>query len=291
MNQFLVGLVERATLRVPVLERRTRSLFEPVAPTMDPIAVGGAEQAEPEELDEHLGPSQLYEATSPPRPEPGTGGGLETHSTQIASPAAAAAVLPPPGSPASPTSSPTRPVDGEQRLVLPTAARHGELERVTELETTLATARPLPPPARERRQLPMPARMSTQRSPTRHATDVVHAPPRAHNVQPPSADSLLPGPAPTAIGEPPVKASVPLLQSGPRIPGPPALLVRSQAGPPALQPNGIEAPPPAPVHVTIGRIEVRATSPAADRPPVRRPPAGPRMTLEGYLNGRRGGSR
>jgi len=320
MNQFLAGLIERATLSAPVLERRPRSLFEPLEPSMEPIALDGAELAEPADLDldldERMGPSQRHEAASLPRPERATGDGPKPPSLRSVS-APAEEVPPPPGGPASPAEevppptgspaslvfSPARHVSGEPRLVLPAAARHVELERFTEPhephETTPAPARPLPSPARDRAPLPMPARLSAQRSPIRHDAGATHEPPRARNaqpprarnVQPPRADSLLTGPAPTAVDPPLVQASVPLLPSGPRLPVPPALLARSQAAPRALQSNGLAAPPPAPVHVTIGRVEVRATSPAADRPPARRPPAGPRMTLEKYLNGQRGGSR
>jgi hypothetical protein len=253
---------------------------------MEPFALDSAELAERDDLDEHMGLSQRHEAASLPRPERATGDGPEPPSARSASPPAEE-VPPPPGSPASPASSP---------------ARHGsgELGRFTETEEMTPTpARQLPSPARDRGPLPMPARLSTQRSPIRHAAGAAHEPPRTRNVQPPrtrtvqppSADSLLTGPAPTAIAPPLVQASGPLLQSEPRLSVLPALLARSQASPRALQSNGLEAPPPAPVHVTIGRIEVRATSPAADRPPARRPPAGPRMTLENYLNRPRGGSR
>jgi hypothetical protein len=46
-------------------------------------------------------------------------------------------------------------------------------------------------------------------------------------------------------------------------------------------------PPPAPptIHVTIGRVEVRATPQATVRQPVPRP-GGPRMSLDDYLQSR-----
>jgi hypothetical protein len=51
-----------------------------------------------------------------------------------------------------------------------------------------------------------------------------------------------------------------------------------------------QAPPPAPtIHVTIGRVEVRATAPAA--PPPQRRPAPRRMSLDEYLTQRSSGGR
>ncbi len=56
------------------------------------------------------------------------------------------------------------------------------------------------------------------------------------------------------------------------------------------QPLEVEAVPRAPtIHVTIGRIEVRAAPPIAS--PRRTPPASPAMSLDEYLRQRRGGDR
>jgi hypothetical protein len=52
-----------------------------------------------------------------------------------------------------------------------------------------------------------------------------------------------------------------------------------------------QEPLPAPtIHVTIGRIEVRATPAPASAPPSRPKPA-PTMSLDDYLRQRNGGSR
>jgi hypothetical protein len=63
--------------------------------------------------------------------------------------------------------------------------------------------------------------------------------------------------------------------------------------PPALPPSGVRvelAPAPAPaIHVTIGRIEVRAVE-KAPAGPSRYEPRGPRTSLEDYLRQRRGGT-
>jgi len=294
VNPFFAGLVERATLRAPVLERRPRSLFEPVAGAVNGlVATDRAEQAErgdPDGFgDRPRPPAEQDDSSVGSGGEPATSGAPGARLTRLErSTAETPHHL---DNPVASASSPARHAGDEQRLVLATTSQHGKHEQFTRLETTLATALPLQFSARENGHPPRLALMSTQPYPPKHATDVAHGPPHARSVQPASADSLTTGPAPTTIGGPPARTSVPLLQAGPHIPGPPALLVRSQGGPGALQPNGIVATPPAPVHVTIGRIEVRANPPAADRTPVRRPPAGPRMSLDDYLNGRRGGSR
>ena len=59
-----------------------------------------------------------------------------------------------------------------------------------------------------------------------------------------------------------------------------------------LHANGTTAssPPPATVHVHIGRVDVRAVMPPAAPPRPAPQPAAPRATLEDYLSGRKGGS-
>jgi hypothetical protein len=119
----------------------------------------------------------------------------------------------------------------------------------------------------------------------------------------PAAPSGFTPPAPRDAVAQPVRSAVPGVQALRALP---ALLAPRAVGSPARETpapivrstvdrgprsNGPAAPPPAPVHVTIGRIEVRATTPAADRPPVRRPAPQPRLSLEDYLSGRRGGAR
>jgi hypothetical protein len=293
MNRFLLGLVERATLRAAVLERRPRSLFEPTAPPVAGLGpIDGAEQTESDGIDPRTGPSRGSAPASLPHREPAADGGPAAGSTRIESSREAEA---PPslGRPAAPASSPAGSAGGEPQPVRSTTPRPDELEQGPRHEAALATAIPLPPPARGRGRLPTPARRppQAQAASIEHAAGAAHAPLHGRGAWPASADPAITGPAPTPPGGPPATASMPVLSPGPRIPGPPPVLVRSQAGPGAQQPNGIAAAPPAPVHVTIGRVEVRAALPAVERSPVRRPPAGPRMTLDDYLHGRRGGSR
>jgi hypothetical protein len=136
----------------------------------------------------------------------------------------------------------------------------------------------------------MPPRVAAPTYLARRADGVIGGPFRTRK-DPAAVDELFAAaPAPPITADLPPGTNVPLLGSGPRVPGLPASIVHSSSGRvPRL--NGGDEPPPAPVHVTIGRIEVRASAPAAERQPVRRSPAGPRMSLDDYLNGRRRGSR
>jgi hypothetical protein len=72
-------------------------------------------------------------------------------------------------------------------------------------------------------------------------------------------------------------------------PKPVGILVAKRVSPPARGPVPAATPPPA-VHVTIGRVEIRAVAPPAGslRPA---PPAAPRLTLDAFLCGQHGGRR
>ena len=186
-------------------------------------------------------------------------------------------------------SSFARDAGDEQRPVSSAAPRHGNLESVARLDTAVAALLVQRPPRKVGPETPISARGSTQPYPLEHIDGLEH-PPRGRSSLVAADESAAAGPALTPNSGPLAGTNAPLLRSGPRIPGPSASIVRSHAGPRAPQPNDVMATPPAPVHVTIARIEVRASAPA-DRPPAHRPPAGPRLSLDAYLNGRRGGSR
>jgi hypothetical protein len=284
---FLTGLVERATLRAAVLERRPRSLFEPVAgalegPVYGPAAITGADPAAPSKLDERVGPTARDDAPRAPGREPATAGDPGANLPRIEQSEAAEAPRRPARSdaPGLPAGWSVGDAGGEGSA----APSHGEREPAARLDTALAPAvrgpRPLPsgrPPSA------IPVRASAP-PPLEHNDEVGHGPPRARNAH--AAASRAAAPAPVTPG-----TRAPLLGDGPPLAGPLTSSVRSHAGPGAPRSNGAAAPPPAPVQVTIGRIEVRAAVQAVERPPVRRPAVVPRMSLDAYLNRRRGGSR
>ena len=109
----------------------------------------------------------------------------------------------------------------------------------------------------------------------------------------PAAGACSQDPPPRSLAEPesrpPAKAVTP--QSGPVLPLP--VVARPQARPetqPRLSSAAEQATKPEPIiHVTIGRIEVRATP--ASSPPRKQTPAASMMSLEDYLRQRNGGGR
>lgn len=279
MNEFLTGLVERATLRAQVLDRRPRSLFEPVTPAVTaPIAVDGAFDgaawAAPGDLDDDSDLAARDEASRTLRREPAAGDDPGGRAPRLESSTEVEA-LPHRGMLATAAPLRARPAGEEQRLAVSAVARRDEA--------------PL-----EGRHAPMLAGLSAQppahASPGSSAGGSTYGSPRARTAPPAASDAAATVLLAFARGDSPAGSRVPLLRSGPRIPAPPALIVRSSEGR-GRRSNESVATSPAPVHVTIGRIEVRASAPAADRPPVRRGTPRPRMTLDDYLNGRRGGSR
>jgi len=160
-----------------------------------------------------------------------------------------------------------------------------DLEPGARLVPALAIA----PPVRRRRDHGAETRLPFTGLSGRHASalagELSRELPRAPAVRVASADPATIGQALAAHGGAPATSA--LLRSGPRVPGPPALLVQSQRSADLSRIGGTSAVSPPPVHVTIGRLEVRANGPGADRPPARRS-AGPKLTLEDYLHGRRG---
>ena len=334
MNQFLIGLVERATLRAPVLERRGRSLFEPNAPGVaGPLALEGDDPG-PGDLDAQLAaplagsarrapreptregePAEPWHRSEPspagaPRRSERSGarddeprpafaaldhGSLEPDAQPDAAPVTASIALAPapeiedPGREhGDPAWSARHRADDEPHVFAAPIA-HRDVEPTARLVPSLAIALPERP---RRDQGAQPQQRSTGRL-QRHAPaldgDAVRGTPRASAARAASPDPATAAPALAAHGGAPA-TNAPVLRSGPRVPGPSALLVQSQRPADLSRIGGIAAAAPPPVHVTIGRLEVRANGPGADRPPARRS-AGPKLTLDDYLHGRRGGSR
>jgi len=291
VNQFLAGLVERATRRVPVLERRPRALFEPMA-GQGGVAIEGIAPAAPDELEGRIDPIEREDAPSALGRDRATGRDPGAHAPRLEDPAEAA----PPDRGAAFRAS--RPPSNEPRVASAAGAPHGEREPVAPLDerdpVTRRDPRSAPAPREqaqpsERRLLAMPPRVAAPPYLAGRADGVIRGPSRARK-DPAAVDALFAAaPAPPIPADLRAVPSVPLLGSGAHIPGLPASIVQSSARR-APRPNG-DGEPPAPVHVTIGRIEVRASAPAAERPPVRRSPAGPRMSLDDYLTGQRRGSR
>jgi hypothetical protein len=289
---FFSGLIERATQGATGLQRRPRSLFEP-AVASDGTALEGVLQIMPPDLDARVDPVERGDASAAPRRELAPGGESIERAPGLDSSADAA--RPDRSAPADSVSHAARPA-GHQPPRASTALLAGaaidpsrfeiqrdELEPVTRLEPRApqpvhrpGSGTPLPPPSRDSAR--------PYRSP-----DGVARNPRVSEAAAAGADRTAVALAPAGAVAVPAGTKPQLVPAGPRIPVPPAVILQSAAGS-ATRPIGGVAPP-APVHVTIGRVEVRASAPAAERPPARRSAAGPRLTLDDYLNGRRRGAR
>jgi len=288
MSNFLGNLIARAAQRAPVLERRQHALFEPVTPRIVPVPVT---------IDRA---SDLYaeEATfASPRPRrTRTAEGAEEQPDAAASQAAGELPFPRIAERKGPESSP--------RPALRRIAQARTIEAASPLSTRTARAIPSAEPvidsgAEDRvARSPQPVLPKTDPLPYRPSIVVYESP------------NVVEG-RPTLIPESrPYRRAETLPAEAPR-PSPPIAQARESSGAAinllvpavprithavqlakAIQPSPGNRPlasansAPASVHVTIGRVEVRAVA-SAERATTRTAkPAAPRLTLDDYLRGR-----
>jgi hypothetical protein len=256
VNGFLAALVARTEGRLPVLERRPLSLFEPLARSAPVTPLVHPEQ-------QHDDPRG---APSPPPAMP---------------PAARSDVRDPP-------------VADRSSHSAPTARRSGVLAP----EPVAVTGRHAAPGLHEERPaagrpaaVPHAPGAKVAARDARVAMPGVEAPPVVHprggreHAEGAGARALAPAPdrAATLAGAP---------QQGPAPRTQPSVsLARAQAMNAARrEPAPIAAPTPAPVHISIGRVEIRAVQASADKPRAIGP-AAPRLSLDDYLQRRNGAAR
>jgi hypothetical protein len=283
---FLTRLVERATLRAPVLERRPRSLFEPAATGS---TVPASEVVAPEATSAMSGGRE-----GPARAESGAGWWRAPAEGESLAPASgddrrAGAREPVPSPPAvhrGGEAEGRRPAGQRQPPAAHAGAGHGVLELPAPPESARVAAWPTHD-GRRPRSLADAAR-PTSSAPVSSRERRADRDVSGHEGDGPTGASGR-RTAHVAVSTSTGGAGAAPLRPGRRLPGPPALLVRAQAGGRRSGADDGPAGAPGPVQITIGRIEVRATAP--ERPPVRRPAPGPKLTLDDYLNGRRGGAR
>jgi hypothetical protein len=255
VNGFLAALVARAERRLPVLERRPRSLFEPVAGA---VATHLTED-EPQQRDADGARSSLAampfaarpEARDPPSPDHGL----------HAEPAAwrRGLLLPDPIT-----------------AIAPPAATQLHEERPAITRAREASAAPDERPV---------ARRALAVTPRIEASSAVHARARHEHAQ--GTGSLTAAPAPMHA-----TPQAGALQSRPAATTRPALLLARAQAPFVTR---RESPPAAaatlaPVQISIGRVEIRAVQAAADKPRAVGP-AAPRLSLDDYLRRRNGAAR
>jgi translation initiation factor IF-2 len=257
MPGFLATLVARAEGQLPLLERRPRALFEPAvdapaAPlaTMDTRPGRGAAPAAP--------PPRAVEArmaphreTGEPPPSPPIG-----HTPPGLSQAAGVPLAPRADSPVRPEAE-----HGALLVALPAAhptARAADVPAPT-ARTSADASREEPPPVLQRA------------GPLREPVPVVV--PAARPVKEPAPPS-------GALQHRATSSTLGTVARA-RDPG----VGSSRHAMPAAA-----APLPAPVQISIGRVEIRAVQAAADRPRATGP-AAPKLSLDDYLRGRSGTTR
>lgn len=275
MSEFLTHLIERAAGQAPMLQRRPRALFEPVEPDAaapalleaghEPIAasprpVMPTPLARNEAQAKPLTPQPVLPTTNGlPQPLPATvPQALLKERGRVLQPEALQPLVRHTELPHIGETGPGR--DAEQistvvdsgKPALPTAAPATPMSKARRLK---AAAEPAHEPAqRERRR--QPGDGAAVRAASSHAAERRDLPP----------------PPPMTVPRRPAAAAV--------------LMAKAQTAPRAE--FAATAPPPAPVQISIGRVEVRAHTAAEPRPRAAAP-AAPRLKLDDYLRQRGGG--
>jgi len=270
MNGFLERLVARAEQRAPMVERRQPGLFEPRAWDGAATAAAAGHSLEQDDGEQEAaraeGPSQYRLLHDPPSrvqqrdaAQPNTAGFRVTAVRQATPPSAA--------------------------NVDRSALHEARPREATSVGGPVTTSRSVPrAPAMVGPEPPLPTDTTRRRLPPPSTPPLRLQPddtPR--RARRPSVAETPPRPVPHPAALPPLSRLVtPATVPAPARARAVRLAAAVKAPPPA-------APPllPAPVQVTIGRVEVRAASPA----PIARggaQPAGPRLGLDEYLRQRHG---
>ena len=293
MSGFLAALLGRDVGRLPVLERRPRSLFEPLAgrPAVAPRGADEDDASEPREASlsapagrsaaptaarqEFMTARWAGEAPAPARRDEAVA--AQAHRGPVPP---HAALLPPRPVPmiARRDASETQRSD---RAVMVSSVQHQATAR--RIDALVSSPESTPPSGSS-------SHSSSSRSPASRS----HTGPDDHRV----GDAPLSPPKPTAVGS---RERVPAAAAATRAaatlapmqsprPRPAVLLARSQnAAVSKRDAPGISGSPAA-VQISIGRVEIRAVQAPADTPR-RGGPAAPRLSLDAYLRGRNGAAR
>jgi hypothetical protein len=294
VTDFLSRLVERATGEPVGLQRRRPALFEP------PVLASGLARAEPEHSlsEPHLVEAQEERVVSAPaepaaerpaaplaipsmslRPTPGPPHSVGTPERGEDRPLGLPSSAHDPPAEAAPAEGlrlrPRRTVQPEPIIQLPVASRGPQKQAVpadplSSVEPHRSSPRPAEPAQRSEPPL-TPARPALVPPPSQLQPTVGDTGPRAAR-----SEIDRPDQSPAKPATPPPFAPLPRHEI-PRVRPAAAVTQQRQPGPPTI-------------HVTIGRVEVRAVPP----PPVAtRPqrPTGPRLSLDDYLKLRAGGGK
>jgi hypothetical protein len=256
-GDFLSGLLDRAQGRAPVVERRRPALFEPPRPASGDSLVEASLEAAPAYSEPHATAYARDLTAPPPAPRPP----VPTGTTLSAPPVQPAPLVEPvparqpaiPAHPAPPAHQPRPQESLITRTIHETTVAREPAQPAVQVRIAQPPPAPVPPvaPVRATATAPVPGQPS------------------------PRPDS--PAPAPAIQPRPPAPR---VATQNPARPPAPSQIARA-----SIQRPGSPEPT---IHVTIGRIEVRAMPPAV--PASRSPrPNGPKLTLDSYLRARNGG--
>ncbi len=323
MSDYLTNLVTRSFTATPVIQPRVPSLFEPTAEetfnrvqTPAPAAEEAPSPASPAPLPPlaswplSIEPASPAAAGSfpplapptnlrprPPGPSPAAAASAARSASEASSAVRSPASMPviaeapspaaaAPGQLPAPPPRPVAPMSPGQPPSRPSPA-------VAALAATSPAAASIVIPLASAAAVPPPNRLQNDIEPTSGANGLTNiedksgGPAEVAGYHPsrPAADAhtIQPVAPPPGAAKPARKFPAPVVRAVPREPAPPD----------SLEPSGaprhhIPAPPAPAIHVTIGRVEVRAVPPPA---PKVAQPARPKLSLDEYLAQRAGGSR
>ena len=288
MSGFLAALLGRDVGRLPVLERRPRSLFEPLAgrPAVAPRGADEDDASEPRGASLSA-PAGRSAAPTAARQELMTARWADEAPAPARRDEAVAAQAHRGPVPPHAALLPPRPVPMIARRDASETQRSDRAVMVSSVQHQ-ATARRIDALVSSPESAPL--RSSSSRSPASRG----HTGPDDHRVgeAPPSP------PKPTAVGSrEPVPAAAAATRAAATLapmqsprPRPAVLLARSQNAAVSKRDAPGVSGSPAAVQISIGRVEIRAVQAPADTPR-RAGPAAPRLSLDAYLRGRNGAAR
>jgi hypothetical protein len=304
MTDFLTNLLDRAFDRATVIQPPRPSLFAPASLTpganSDGYATFAADaradlvettgEVESPRLRGARAPQPSRQNSSRPRPDVETfnepSAGEPRRPPTLGSPRRETTVNPRPGAPA-----PARPAPIDADAEAPPSPRENGIEP-DPLETIRAPESSRPESSRPESSRPESSRMDEEGLLAKMRALIPkpsHEDDRAEAISLPM--TVVEARAPEKIEERAVAQQPSGFQNKPdeAPPSPPISPRLSPPSPPPASPLPLRLAAPAPasptIQVTIGRIEVRATSAP---PPQRKPAGGPRLTLEAYLRQRDG---
>jgi len=289
MNGFLERLVARAEQRAPMVERRQPGLFEPRPWGGAAIAAAAGPWLEQDDGEQAAvraeGSPRGRSVNDPPRTRPGDVAQSTAALSRIAALQQAPATNlanpdsgPLHGAPSKDIASRAEPVKNPRRAARPPAAIESELLPPVSAETSRRhTSSTAPPRAR--------AQAAAAESPRPRSSATTAETPQ----QAPRA--IVAATAPRPLSAPPRPALPPLPRLvAPATAPPPARAQALRMAAAAKAPAAAAPRLPAPVQVTIGRVEVRSMSPAPTNKGAAKT-AGARLSLDDYLRQRHGAGR